>query len=65
MFLYKEVPQYKSTYCDDEHFYVEIYIQGKKILSTKNKSKKKAEKILAKEVLKKELYILSGENYVN
>jgi len=65
MSLYKEVPHYKSSYCDDELFYVEVYIQGKKILSTKNKSKKKAEKNLAKEVLKKELYILSGENYVN
>jgi len=64
MALYKEIPQYKSFQSDCD-FRVDLYIMGKKILSHEDKSKKKAEKFLAKEVLKKELYILSGENYVN
>jgi len=58
MSLYKEIPVYKATKFDDEIFQVDIFICGKEILSTKNKSKKKAEKFLAKEILKKELYLL-------
>ena len=58
MSLYKEIPEYRSVKFDDELFQVDILIGGKEILSTKHKSKKKAEKFLAKEILKKELYLL-------
>ncbi len=58
MSLYKEVPEYRAIKFDDELFQVDILIGGKQILSTKNRSKKKAEKFLAKEILKKELYLL-------
>ncbi len=58
MSLYKEVPVYRAKKFDDELFQVDILISGKKILSTKHRSKKKAEKFLAKEILKKELYLL-------
>lgn len=56
MSLYKELPEYQSREIDHSLYEVKVLIKGKLILETKSHSKKKAQKELAKEILKKELY---------
>jgi len=63
MALYKTLPEYKATSCDDNQFLVKIYIKNKFISEVKGPSKKKAENKLAFLVLKDELYLTAkGEH---
>lgn len=62
MALYKLLPVYKSEQLKDMNFRVSLYIKDVLIDTIVDKSKKKAERELAKIALKNNLYKLKGES---
>lgn len=57
MSLYKSLPEYKAVQSEDFEFQVELMVEGEVLATMKHSSKKKAERLLATEVLKNKKYI--------
>ncbi len=61
MGFFREFPVYKSSDLGENRFLVEIFLKGKLLKSLESDSKRKGENMLAKIVLKEQLYLTIGE----
>jgi ribonuclease III len=60
MSLYKSLPEYRSSFGDDQLFHLEVYIENKCVASMKHVSKKKAERELAAKIINEKTYIINN-----